>query len=77
MASIPINGHVDNQHRLSAIVPESVPPGPVTVWIGTSAHEDEGGAAWMKGVIYQWADELGDARQDIYSPADGEAVDSA
>lgn len=74
MNSITIQGQIDDQHRLSAIVPESVPPGPVTIWLTTS-QEDDAGAAWMAGIGEQWADELGDARQDIYSLADGEAVD--
>jgi hypothetical protein len=75
MNSIEIQGQVDDQHRLSAIVPESVPAGPVTLWLSVSAQEDEAGAAWMAGVSQQWADELGDTRQDIYTLADGEAVD--
>jgi hypothetical protein len=33
METIPIHGHVVNQHRLSAVVPGSIPAGPVTVWI--------------------------------------------
>jgi hypothetical protein len=73
MNSIGIQGHIDDQHRLSAVVPESVPAGPVMVWIATSAQEDEAGAAWMEGVGHQWAEELRDARQDIYTLADGEA----
>jgi hypothetical protein len=77
MDSLPIQGHVDDQHRLSAVVPGSIPPGPVTVWIATHAQEDDTGAAWMTGVSQQWADELNDARQDIYTPSDGEAVDPA
>jgi len=74
MNSIIVQGQVDDKHRLSAVVPESIPPGPITVWL-SAANEDEAGAAWMAGVTYQWADELGDARQDIYTLADGEAVD--
>jgi len=77
MDSIAIQGHVDDQHRLSAVVPGSVPPGPVTVWIATSTQEDDAGAAWTSGIGHQWADELGDARQDIYTLSDGEAVDPA
>ena len=78
MDSVSIQGHVDDQHRLSAIVPGSVPPGPVTVWIAPSTKdEDESGSAWMSGVGAQWAEELGDARQDIYTLADGEPVDPA
>lgn len=77
MDSILIQGHVDDQHRLSAMVPGSVPPGPVTVWIAANAQEDDAGAAWMTGVGAQWADELNDTRQDLYTLADGESVDPA
>ncbi len=75
MDSISIQGHVDDQHRLSAIVPGSVPPGPVTVWIATSAQEDDEGTEWMTGISQQWSADLNDARQDIYTLADGESVD--
>jgi hypothetical protein len=75
MNSIEIQAHVDDHHRLLAIVPESIPPGPVTVWISTNAQEDDAGAAWMVGVSQQWADELGDVQQDIYTLDDGEAID--
>lgn len=74
MTSITIQGQVDDQHRLSAVVPASVPPGPVTVRL-TTDQEDDSGVAWSAGISHQWADELGDARQDIYTLADGEAVD--
>jgi hypothetical protein len=77
MNSIAIQGQVDDQHRLSAVVPESIPAGPVTVWLATSVQEDDAGAAWTAGIGHQWADELGDARQDIYTLEDGEAVDPA
>jgi hypothetical protein len=75
MNSIAIQGQVDDQHRLSAIVPESVPVGPVTVWITAGAQEDDAGVAWMAGISQQWADELNDPREDIYTLADGEPVD--
>jgi hypothetical protein len=76
MNSIAIQGQVDNQHRLSAVVPESVPPGPVTVWIAvSSAQEDDAGMAWMSGISQQWDEELSDPGQDIYTLADGEPVD--
>lgn len=77
MYSIEIQGHVDNDHRLSAVVPGTIPPGPVTVWISANNQEDDAGGAWMAGVSRQWADELNDSRQDIYTLADGEAVDPA
>jgi hypothetical protein len=75
MNSIAIQGQIDENGRLSAVVPDSLPPGPVTVWISVNGDEDDAGPAWMAGIGQQWADELGDARQDIYTLADGEAVD--
>jgi ectoine hydroxylase-related dioxygenase (phytanoyl-CoA dioxygenase family) len=77
MESIAIQGLVDDQHRLSAVVPGSIPPGPVTIWIATESEEDDAGAAWVTGISHQWADELADPRQDIYSLADGDPVDPA
>jgi hypothetical protein len=77
MDSIAIQGFVDDQHRLSALVPASVPPGPVTVIVATNAQEDDAGAAWMAGISAQWATDLADERQDIYTLADGEPIDPA
>jgi len=75
MDAVRINGHVDSQHRLSAVVPESIPPGPVTVLIVGHCDEDEAGEAWMSGVAREWADELSDVRQDIYTLSDGAPQD--
>lgn len=77
MNPLEIQGHVDDQHRLSAVVPGSIPPGPVIVTIAAPASEDEAGAAWARGIARQWADELSDASQNIYTLADGEPVDPA
>jgi len=76
MDSIRIDGFVDEQHRLSAEVPGSVPPGPVTVWISTTPdEEDQAGLSWMDGIVHEWADELADSRQDVYTLADGDPID--
>ncbi len=57
-------------------MPGSVPPGPVTVWIAASpVDEDDAGRAWMAGVSDQWADELNDVREDLYTLDDGEPLD--
>ncbi len=78
MESIPLEGHVDDQHRLSVDVPGSIPPGPVVVWIAPAEPEEEpAGAAWAAGVARDWAEELSDTRQDIYSMADGDALDES
>lgn len=77
MTSLTITGHIDAQHRLTADVPDSIPPGPVTVRITPVSSEDEAGDAWMAGVAREWADELNDPREDIYSLTDGEPVRDA
>jgi hypothetical protein len=74
MSEFKITGHVDERHMLSAQVPDSVPPGPVTVWI-VPAPPDE--AEWMAGIAREWSDELSDERQDIYTLDDGEPLDAA
>jgi hypothetical protein len=74
MNPIRVSGRVDDRHLLWAEVPPSIPPGPVVVLIVPSSDEDDAGDAWMEGVAREWADELSDARQDIYTLADGEPV---
>ena len=39
-------------------------------------QEDEAGNAWMEGVAREWADELEDPRQDIYTLEDGQPLDA-
>jgi len=77
MATLTVTGHVDDQHRLTANVPETIPPGPVTITVSPAAGEDDAGQAWMAGIAREWADELGDPREDIYTLADGEALSMA
>jgi hypothetical protein len=75
MEPISVEGHVDDQHRLLADVPGSIPPGPITVWIAPPVQEDDAGSAWTNGVAHEWREDLNDARQDIYTLGDGEPVD--
>ena len=75
MDTIRVDGFVDDNHQLSANVPGSVPPGPVTVWIAASS-EDDAGQAWSQGISHEWGEDLSDPRQDIYTLADGEPVDT-
>lgn len=74
MITVKVYGHIDNNHRLTAQVPESVPAGPVTVLIVPVSQEDDAGDAWMTGVVREWADDLNDAHQDIYTLSDGVPV---
>jgi hypothetical protein len=76
MKAIEIVGDIDEQHRLQVRVPEGLPVGPVRLII-LFPEEDEAGAAWAKGVAQEWATELGDTRQDIYTLEDGQPVNAS
>ena len=73
MKAIELIGDIDEQHRLQVNVPVELPAGPVRL-IVLLPEEDEGGAAWAHGISKEWADELHDTRQDIYTLADGQPV---
>lgn len=77
MNIVSVTGMVDEQHSLSAQVPDSVAPGRVTVLIVPTVQQDDVDASWMTGIAHEWAADLGDTRQDIYTLADGEPVDAA
>ena len=68
MKAIELIGDIDGQHRLNAQVPQELPAGPVRLIVLLS-EEDDGGAAGAHDLTREWADELRDARQDIYTLA--------
>lgn len=67
--------HIDNDHHLSVRVPDNIPPGPITIVLMPTPEEDDAGEAWFAGAAREWSEDLADARQDIYTLADGEPVD--
>lgn len=75
MRAIELIGDIDEQHRLKAEVPQDLPAGPVRL-IVLLPEEDEAGPAWSRGAARDWADDLQDARQDIYTLEDGQPVDA-
>jgi hypothetical protein len=83
MKTIELVGQVDEQHRLSAHVPTEVPPGPVKLSLvidgedNQTANPPDPEDLWETAIVKEWADELADTRQDIYSLSDGEPVDGA
>lgn len=69
MKAIEFVADVDDRHCLMISLPESVMPGKVRVIVLTpDAEEDDAGGAWMYGISQEWAEELRDSRQDIYTP---------
>jgi len=77
MQTIRLRATVDEHHRLTAQVPPAVAPGPVEIalLVPTPAGEDEAGSVWSDAVAREWADDLADPRQDIYSLSDGDPVE--
>ena len=75
MKTIELMADVDEHHRLCAEAPEHLPAGPVRV-IVLVPDEDEAGAAWMQGIAREWAEDLADPRQDIYTLEDGQPLDA-
>ena len=75
MKAIELVGNIDDQHRLKAQVPEDLPAGPVRL-IVFLPEEDDAGLAWTRGIVKEWADELADPREDIYTLDDGQPVNA-
>lgn len=71
-----VTGSVNDQHVLSANVPSTLPPGPVTIVVLPSHPDRDVDREWVEGVTREWAADLNDSRQDIYSMDDGEPVDA-
>lgn len=76
MKAVELHGQIDAQHQLQAQVPPHLPPGPVRV-IVLIPEEDDTGAVWMQGIAKEWAAELNDPHEDLYSLTDGTPVDAA
>ena len=76
MKAIELVGDIDDHHRLKAQVPDELPAGPVRLIVFVP-EEDDAGSAWTRGIAREWADELQDPRQDIYTLEDGQPVNAA
>src|SRR5690606_27638345 len=76
MDAVRITGHVNDRHELSVQVPDSIPPGPVSILIVSATVQAEENGDWMEGIAQEWADQLSDSRQDLYSLDDGVPTDA-
>jgi hypothetical protein len=69
-----LHGVVDDQHRLNALVPDEIAPGPVKIIIEIPPGEEDE-RAWARAIGRIWEADWSDPREDIYSLEDGEPVD--
>ncbi len=68
---------VDEERRLAVTLPETAPWGRARVIVMLPEDEDEAASAeWMSGIAREWAEELADEREDLYTLEDGEPVDT-
>lgn len=77
MKTLTITGQVDQKGQLHADVPADLPPGYVQLLLLVPDEEDESesGDDWIRGIAKEWAAELGDPREDIYTLEDGKPLD--
>jgi len=75
MRAIELAGVIDDQHRVRAQAPEEFPSGPVRL-IVLLPDEDETGISWARGIAKEWANDLADPSQDIYTLHDGQPLDA-
>ncbi len=75
MKAVELQGQIDAQHQLQTQLPPNLPPGPVRV-IVLIPEDDDAGTIWMQGIAKEWAAELSDPREDLYTLADGTPVDA-
>jgi hypothetical protein len=77
MQAVEVSGNIDEQHRLSALVPNRLPAGPVRLIVLWSGDEDGGASDWARLIRAEWAEELSDPREDIYTLEDGQPLNAA
>jgi hypothetical protein len=76
MQTIRLIGEIDDQHRLVASVPVSIPPGSVELLLITRTEgDDDAGVQWAEGIGREWHNELSDSREDIFTLDDGVPAD--
>jgi len=73
-----LEAEVDEERRLSAVLPGNATPGRVRVIVLVPEADDAtADETWMRLVAHEWAQEIADEREDIYTVSDGEPVDAA
>lgn len=70
MKYVEVEGAVTVGGELHAPAPAGLPPGPVKLLALIPGEDDE----WMRTVAAEWAADLADPAQDVYSLSDGEPV---
>ena len=69
---------VDERREVRLTLPPDLLPGTIRVIVlAPDGAQDETRDVWMRAISREWAAELADPREDIYTLDDGEPVDVA
>ena len=78
MKALEFFAEVDEQRRLQIVLPDVPAAARVRVIVLVpEPGEDDAGLAWEQGIAREWAADLANPKEDIYTLADGEPVDAA
>jgi hypothetical protein len=75
MKAFQLTGDIDENHQLRAEVPGDFPTGAVQL-IVLVPEEDDAGIAWEHGIAKEWARELNNPQEDIYTLNDGQPLNA-
>lgn len=76
MKALELMREVHAKYLLQAQAPEALQPGSVHI-IVLIPDEEDAGEAWMQDITREWAAELSDPREAIYTLEDGKPLDAA
>lgn len=74
-ATLEVAGEVDANRRLHVSLPSDFPVGRTKLNL-VLPEEDEAGRHWADGIAAEWASELADPKEDIYTLEDGLPIDA-
>ena len=79
MRAYELVGAIDQDRQLHVKLPENVQltQDNVRVLVLLPEVQDEPETNWMQSIAAEWATELADEREDIYTRQDGEPIDAA
>ena len=78
MRALEMVADVDREHQLRLDLPISVKSDRVRVLVLVpESNEEEMETGWLRGMAREWAAELGDEREDLYTLEDGEPIHAA
>ena len=79
MRAYELIGAIDEERQIHAKLPADAPltHDDVRLLVLLPESGDETEASWMQGIAREWAAELADEREDIYTLQDGEPINEA